>query len=54
MTKKAPDAGQGSGEILDDAVREILLLGITAHIREGQNGDRGLVGQRRAMWRSCG
>jgi len=32
--------------VLDDAIREILLLGIAAHVRERQNGDGGLVGER--------
>src|SRR6266404_3768856 len=31
--------------VLDDAVGEVLLLRIAAHVLEGQHGDRGLVGQ---------
>ena len=49
MTKSEADAGQGRDDLLDHAVREVLLLGITAHVREGQDGDGGLVGQRERL-----
>ena len=38
--------GKGGDEVLADAVREILLLRIVAHVDEGQHGDGGTVGQR--------
>src|SRR6266571_6340334 len=45
------DAREASDNLLDDAVGEIVLLGIAAHIGEGQDGDRGLVGKRERRWR---
>src|SRR5262252_10927768 len=36
--------GQCSGDVLADAVGEILLLRIVAHIDEGKHSDRGPVG----------
>ena len=38
------DAGERGDDLLDHAVDEIFLLGIAAHIGEGQHRDRGLVG----------
>jgi hypothetical protein len=38
------DAGERGDDLLDHAVGEIFLLGITAHIGEGQHRDRRLVG----------
>ena len=38
--------GKGGDEVLADAVREILLLRIVAHVDEGQHCDGGTVGQR--------
>src|SRR6516164_419637 len=40
------DLAQSSDDFFDHAVGEILLLGIAAHIGEGQHRDRRLVGQR--------
>ena len=38
--------GKSGDEVLADAVREILLLRIVAHVDEGQHRDGGTVGQR--------
>ena len=43
--KQAGDLGEVGGEVLGDAVAEILLLGIVAHVGEGQHDDGGFVGQ---------
>ena len=43
--KEAGDLGEVSGNVLGDAVAEILLLGIVAHVDEGQHDDGGFVGQ---------
>ena len=45
--KQAGDAGEVSGDVFGDAVAEILLLGIFAHVDEGQHDDGGFVGQRK-------
>ena len=37
-----------SDDVLDDAVCEVFLLRVVAHVLEGQNGDRRLVRKRRA------
>ena len=37
------DARQGRDDVLDDAVGEIVLLGVAAQIHERQDGDRGPV-----------
>src|SRR5262249_51060228 len=39
-------ARQGGDDFLDDAVREILLLWIAAHVLKGQNRNRGLARRR--------
>src|SRR5262249_22006504 len=39
---------QFSNDVLDDAIAEILLFRITAHINEGQHGDRWPVGKRQS------
>ena len=46
--EQARDLRQVGDHVLGDAVAEILLLGIAAHIGERQHGDRGLVRHRRA------
>jgi hypothetical protein len=38
---------QAGDDFLDQAVDEILLLGIAAHVLKGQHGNRWFVGQRR-------
>ncbi len=38
--------GQRGDDVLADAVGEIILLWIVAHVDEGQHGDGGPVGQR--------
>ena len=44
--------GKAGDEVLADAVREILLLRIVAHVDEGQHRDGGTVGQRQRGPRS--
>src|SRR3546814_487330 len=44
--EQARDLRQIGDNVLGDAVAEIGLLGITAHIVERQNDDRGLLGHR--------
>src|SRR3984893_2001601 len=39
------ESGERGGQIIGDAVAEIFLLAIPAHVGEGQHGNRGLVGQ---------
>ena len=41
----APVPGQAGDEVLGDAVGEVLLVLIRAHVLEGEYGDRGLVGE---------
>ncbi len=43
------DARQRGDDVLDDAVGEVLLLRVAAHVLERQHGDRRLVGKRRAV-----
>ncbi len=43
--KQAGDLGEVTGEHFGEAVAEILLLGVSTHIDEGQHDDGGLVGQ---------
>src|SRR6516225_9402645 len=45
--EEAADARKSGRDVLDHAVGEILLFGIAAHIREGQDSDRRLVGERK-------
>src|SRR5216683_6467307 len=53
------DSGEGGGQVIGNAVAEIFLLVISAHVREGQYCNRGLVGQwesrtlRRGNRRGC-
>ena len=42
--KEPAQLGQCSCDVLADAVGEILLLRIAAHIDEGKHGDRGPIG----------
>ncbi len=56
--EQAGDLRQIGDQVFGHAVAEIFLLGIAAHVREGQNGDRRLVGQsgrrcRRRRLRRC-
>jgi len=44
--EQPPYARECGDDLLDHAVGEIFLLGVAAHILEGQDGDRRLVGQR--------
>src|SRR5262249_45712223 len=44
------EARQSGDDVLDHPVREILLLGITAHVLERQHGNGWLVGQRQRCW----
>ena len=43
--KEAGDAGEICGEDFGDAVAEVVLFGIFAHVVEWQHDDRGLIGQ---------
>ncbi len=43
------NAGEISGEDFGDAVAEIVLLGIVAHVVERQDDDGGLIGQRKGL-----
>ncbi|MEY9551531.1 hypothetical protein ABIF67_005596 [Bradyrhizobium japonicum] len=45
---------QRRDDVLADAVGEIVLLAVAAHIGEGQHGDRGTVGQRERRQRRLG
>ena len=45
MTNRPEMLGEVSGQVFGDTVAEILLLGITTHVDEGQHDDGGLVGQ---------
>jgi hypothetical protein len=47
ITNSQRRPGERRDEVLGDAVRQIVLLGIGAHAREGQDRDRRLVGDRR-------
>jgi hypothetical protein len=42
-----------SDDVFANTVGKILLFGISAHICEGKNGDRRLIGQRERRWRRC-
>jgi hypothetical protein len=42
----SPATNLSSDDLLDHAIRKILLLGIAAHIGEGQHCDRGFVRER--------
>src|SRR5262249_33337998 len=48
--KEARDLGKIAGEDFGEAVAEILLLGVFAHVDEGQDDNRRLVGQRKRCW----
>ena len=52
--KEAGDPGEVAGEHFGDAVAEVLLLGVFAHVDEGQHDDGGFVGQRQRRWRGLG
>ena len=44
--EKPGELGQVGDDVLADAVAEVLLLGVAAHVLERQHGDRGLVRRR--------
>ena len=44
---------QRGDDVLADAVGEIILLRLAAHVGEGQHGDRGPVGQRQCRRRAA-
>ncbi len=48
------EARQRGDDVINHAVREILLLRIAAHVLERQNRDGGLVGEREGLARACG
>src|SRR5262249_32602980 len=47
--EETAEARQGGDDLLDDAIREILLISIAAQIVERQNGDGWLVRQWKAL-----
>ena len=49
MTKRLEMLGEVGGDVFGDAVAEIVLLGIVAHVGEGQDDDGGFVGQRKGL-----
>ena len=49
MTNRLEMRGEVAGEIFGDAVAEILLLGVFAHVDEGQHDDGGFVGQGKGL-----
>ena len=51
--KEAGDAGEVAGEVFSDAVAEIVLFRIVAHVGEGQDDDGGFVGQRQGLGAGC-
>jgi hypothetical protein len=55
MTKEVREAGEDGGQIIGDAITEILLVAVASHVGEGPYCDRGLVGQsesRSLGWRN--
>ena len=40
------DVGKTGDQVLGEAIGEVVLIGIAAHIGEGQHRDRGTVGKR--------
>ena len=47
--KEAGDLGQVRGEIFRDAIAEVVLLRVFAHIVKRQDDDGGFVGQRQGL-----
>src|SRR5712692_5138938 len=43
--KQVLKSGEGGDEVIGDAVAEIFLVAVAAHVGEGQDRNRGLVGQ---------
>src|SRR6516225_11058737 len=41
------DLGERGDDLLDHAIREILLIWVAAHVGKGENSDRRLVGEGR-------
>src|SRR5260370_2589943 len=39
------EPGESSNKVVGDAIAEIFLVAVAAHVGEGQHGNRGLVGQ---------
>src|SRR5215207_8268393 len=50
--KEAGDSGEVGGEHFGDAVAEVVLLWVFAHVVERQHDDGGLVRQGQRRWRS--
>ena len=51
MTNRLEMLGEIGGEDFGEAVAEIVLFGVFAHVDEGQHDDGGFVGQRKRRWR---
>jgi hypothetical protein len=49
--EEPPDPREGGNDLLDDAVCEVFLLGIAAHVLEWHHRQRGLVRQRQPLAR---
>ena len=47
--KQVGNAGEVTGEHFGDAVAEVVLLGVFAHVVKGQDDDGGFVGQRKGL-----
>ena len=51
MTKRLEMLGEIAGQHFGEAIAEVLLLRVFAHVDEGQDDDGGFVGQRQRRWR---
>ena len=51
--EQAFEMGQFRNDVLHDAVGKILLLRVAAHVLEGQDGDGGLVRNRKGLRFVC-
>src|SRR4051812_42808693 len=47
--KEGSNPRKGGSYLLNNSIREILLLRVATHVRERQDGDGGLVGQRKRL-----
>ena len=52
--EKPADLRQGRDQVFGDAVGEVFLLIVPGHVVEGQDRDRGLVGERQGLARRFG
>src|ERR1700737_4533934 len=43
--KEVREPGESRNKVVGHAIAEIFLVAVAAHVGEGQNGNRGLVGQ---------